>query len=144
MLDFIKFLIGYRCAKPSKDKTSPIPPPSVKGGTSQTPIPLKSKADPITEPPAPSHSPKPTPVAPSQDEDESFRIPGPKTWEIPRDSPVVFERVEDTGKYMKRCHDCLERKGEVILGCGHGVCEKCFERSERCGWCIGCRMTLGL
>jgi len=143
MLDLIKSLIGYRCAKPSKDKTSPSHPP-VKRGASQTPALPQAKTDSIIEPPVPAHSTNPTPAAPSQDEDESFKIPGPKTWEIPRDSPVIFQTVEDTGEYMKRCHDCLERKGEVILGCGHGVCEKCFERSERCGWCIGCRMILGL
>ena len=55
---------------------------------------------------------------------------------MPRDSPVVFEAVEDKGKYMKRCHDCLE----VILGCGDRDWEKWFERRERCG----CRMMLGL
>ena len=121
MFDFIKSLIGYRCAKLSKDKISPISPPFVKGGTSQDPVPLKNKADIITEPPAPAYSTNPTPAAPCQDEDESFKIPGPKIWEIPPDSPIVFERVEDTGKYMKRCHDCLERKGEGKSSWGVGM-----------------------
>jgi len=144
MLELIKSLIGYRCGKPSKDKPPPIPPPSVRRGTSQNPALPKTKTDQIAEPPEPSLNTDPTPATLSQEEDESFRIPGPRTWEIPRDSPVAIERVEDVGKYMKRCHDCLERKGEVILGCGHGVCGKCFERSERCEWCIGCRIMLGL
>ena len=91
MLNLIKSLIGYRCTKPSKDKVSPIPPPSVERRASKTPALSKTKTGFITEPPAPAHCTNPTPATPSQDEDESFKIPGLKTWEIPRDSPVVFE-----------------------------------------------------
>ena len=138
MLDLIKSLIGYRCAETSKDKTSPILPPSVGRGASQALYFSKTR---LTRSQNPPHPPTAlTELLTPPPGDESFRIPGPKIWEIPHDLPVLFERIDDPEKYMKRSHHCLDREGEVILGCWHRVCEKCLERSERCEWCIGCRM----
>ena len=31
---------------------------------------------------------------------------------------------------MKCCHDCLDRKGEVILRCGHRLWQECFDGRE--------------
>ena len=123
---------------PLSYKTPPIPPLRQRGNLSN-PILLKNKSGPTTEPPAPSHSPKQPPPLPPR---KVRVIQNTRSGNLgdTRDAPVVVERVEDMGRY----HDCLKRKGEVILGCGHMVWEKCFERDERCRWCIGCRMMLGL
>ena len=92
----------------------------------------------------PLKNPKPTLAAPSKDGNEPFKILCLRTWEIPHHSLVVFERIKDRGKCMKRCHHYLEWKGQVILRCEHGAREKYFERSERCRWYISCRMILVL
>ena len=122
----------------------PHPAPVCQSGNLSKPCTSQKQGWPSLRTLDPLKNPKPTLAAPSKDENEPFKILCLRTWEIPHHSLVVFERIKDRGKCMKRCHYYLERKGQVILRCEHGAREKCFERSERCRWYISCRMVFVL